>query len=50
VAHDADDRIVYDAVMGNLYYDADGTGAVAAKLFATLTGAPAITAADFFIA
>jgi Ca2+-binding RTX toxin-like protein len=49
VAHDADDRIVYDAVIGNLYYDADGTGAVAAKLFATLAGAPAITAADFFI-
>jgi serralysin len=49
-ANDANDRIVYDSASGNLYYDADGNGAVSsAVLFATLTGAPAITAADFFI-
>ena len=48
-AHDATDRIIYDAGTGNLYYDADGTGALAAKLYATLTGAPALAAADFFI-
>ena len=48
-AHDATDRIIYDDGTGNLYYDADGTGAAAAKLFATLAGAPAVTAADFFI-
>ena len=48
-AHDATDRILYDAGTGNLYYDADGTGAAVAKVFATLTGMPAITAADLFI-
>ena len=48
-AHDAGDRIIYDAGTGSVYYDADGTGAAASTLFATLTGAPAVTAADFFI-
>jgi len=48
-AGDADDRIVYDSAAGHLYYDADGTGAKAAIKFATLTGAPLITEADFDI-
>jgi Ca2+-binding RTX toxin-like protein len=48
-AHDADDRIVYDAATGNLYYDADGNGAGAALLFATLQGAPVLTASDFVV-
>jgi len=49
-AHDATDRIIYDSASGNLYYDADGNGAVSsAVLFATLVTHPAITAADFFI-
>jgi len=48
-AHDADDRIIYDTANGNLYYDADGTSAAAAVLFATLTGSPVITHADFFV-
>jgi predicted extracellular nuclease len=46
-AHDADDRIIYDAATGNLYYDADGNGAGAQVLFATLQTHPAITASDF---
>jgi Ca2+-binding RTX toxin-like protein len=34
--HDASDRIVYDTVTGNLYYDADGSGAAAALLVALI--------------
>jgi len=33
---DADDRFVYNTSNGNLYYDADGNGAAAAVLIATL--------------
>ena len=48
-AGDADDRILYDASTGALYYDADGSGAAAAVQFATLTGAPLIAAGDFAV-
>ncbi|HVQ09777.1 MAG TPA: calcium-binding protein [Allosphingosinicella sp.] len=48
-AQDVDDRIVYDSATGRLFYDADGSGAGAAIPFATLQGAPAITAADFMV-
>jgi serralysin len=48
-AHDASDRIIYDPVTGNLYYDADGTGAGAAVLFAHLQTGLAPTNADFQI-
>jgi Ca2+-binding RTX toxin-like protein len=48
-AQDADDRIIYDQTTGALYYDADGNGAGAAIQFATLQGAPAITASDFTV-
>src|SRR5207244_12044196 len=34
--HDADDRVVYDSTNGNLWYDADGSGAQAAQLIAHL--------------
>jgi Ca2+-binding RTX toxin-like protein len=46
-ATDEDQRILYDQTNGNLYYDADGSGGGAAVLFATLHGAPALTASDF---
>jgi serralysin len=46
-ATDEDQRIIYDQTNGNLYYDADGSGGGAAILFATLHGAPALTAGDF---
>jgi Ca2+-binding RTX toxin-like protein len=47
--HDADDRIVYDTSTGQLYYDADGSGAGAAQLVATVQGAPAVAASDLFV-
>lgn len=49
-AQDASDRIIYETDTGAVYYDADGTGAGASILFVELTGAPAITNADFSIA
>ena len=47
-ALDADDRILYDSVTGQIRYDADGTGAAASILFATVTAGLALTSADFF--
>jgi Ca2+-binding RTX toxin-like protein len=37
-AHDADDRVIFDASTGNLFYDADGNGAGSATLIAQVTG------------
>ena len=48
-AHDVDDRIIYNTSTGNLYYDPDGTGGTGPTLFATLTGAPAANAEEFFV-
>jgi Ca2+-binding RTX toxin-like protein len=42
-------RIVYNGTTGQLFYDADGSGAGAAVLFATLQGNPAIGAGDFTV-
>ncbi len=46
-AGDADDRIIYDETTGNLWYDADGDGAQAAELFATLAPNTVLAASDF---
>jgi trimeric autotransporter adhesin len=46
-AGDTDDRILYDPGTGRIFYDADGSGAGAATLFATVTAGTALTAADF---
>jgi Ca2+-binding RTX toxin-like protein len=48
-AADADDRIVYDAATGRLYFDADGNGGTAQILIASLDGNPTVTAADLFV-
>jgi Ca2+-binding RTX toxin-like protein len=47
--HDADDRIIYDTSTGNLWHDADGNGAGAAQLIATLEGAPGLAATNIDI-
>lgn len=49
LAHDADDRIIYNTGTGVLTYDSNGNAAGGAVAFATLTTKPAITAADFVV-
>ncbi len=48
-AHDVNDRAVYNTSTGGLYYDADGSGAGAAQLIATLSGSPAVAATDVMV-
>jgi Ca2+-binding RTX toxin-like protein len=45
----ADHRFLYETDTGILRYDADGSGAGAAIVIATLTGAPTVAVADFVI-
>jgi len=47
--HDADDRIVYNTSTGQLYYDADGSGAGGAELVATIQGAAPVVAPDIWV-
>ncbi len=49
LAENASDRIVYDSVTGNLYFDADGTGATARVQFAVLDAGLVLTSADFLV-
>lgn len=48
-ASDSDDFLVYDTADGKLYYDADGNGEENPLEIVTLTGVPALTAADFVV-
>jgi Ca2+-binding RTX toxin-like protein len=48
-AADADDRIIYNQATGQIFFDADGNGAGAQILFATLDTKPALTAGDFTV-
>ena len=49
VAAEADDFLLYNTTTGALSYDSDGNGAGEAIQFATLTGSPPVSAADFLI-
>lgn len=49
VAGAAANRIVFDTVTGNLWYDADGSGVGQSVRIATLTGVADLAAADFTI-
>jgi Ca2+-binding RTX toxin-like protein len=48
-AQDADDRIIFDGASGRIYYDADGNGAGAQVLLATVTAGIALTDANFLV-
>ncbi|CAA2100386.1 Hemolysin, plasmid [Methylobacterium bullatum] len=48
-AIDKNDRILYDHNTGEIAYDADGSGAVKAVVFAILDTYPLLTASDFVI-
>lgn len=48
-AHDATDRIIYNAQTGVLSYDADGSGGTSTQQFAQLTGGLTLTHTDFYI-
>lgn len=48
-AGDGNDYAVYDTDTGKLFYDADGSGAGASVLVATLVGTPTLTHADIFV-
>ena len=49
LAHDGDDRVLYNTSSGELWHDADGSGAGAAELVATLSGSPGVTATDILV-
>jgi Ca2+-binding RTX toxin-like protein len=46
-AADGDDRILYEAATGKIFYDADGNGAGTAVLFAQVSAGTALTNLDF---
>ena len=48
-ATDALQRFLYDTTTGELFFDADGTGAAAQRLIATLSSADPLLASDFLI-
>ncbi|TDT75640.1 Ca2+-binding RTX toxin-like protein [Litoreibacter halocynthiae] len=50
LAETADQRVIYDSVTGNLYFDSDGSGVAEGVQFATLSAGLVLDASDFIIA
>lgn len=48
-AVDATDRIIYDSLTGEVFFDEDGSGAAAAQLILTLENTPDLVARDFML-
>jgi Ca2+-binding RTX toxin-like protein/cyclophilin family peptidyl-prolyl cis-trans isomerase len=48
-AVDSSDHVLYDTDSGQLFYDADGSGAGAKVLIAVMSGLPALSSADIFV-
>lgn len=48
-AHDASDRVIYDASTGSVYYDADGTGSAGQVKIATVSLGTDLSHVDFLI-
>ena len=48
-AADAGDRVIYDSNSGQLWFDADGSGAGAAVLFAAVNPGTSLTNVDFLV-
>ena len=46
---EADDRIIFNKATGDLFYDADGSGRIAAVQFATLASVTGILSAQDFV-
>src|SRR5687767_11774222 len=49
IAHDADDRIIYETDTRQIWYDADGNGAGARQLIATLQSGATLVATDIAV-
>ena len=49
-AQDANDRILYNNITGQLYYDSNGNGAGGIVQFATVTAGTVLTFDDFIMA
>jgi Ca2+-binding RTX toxin-like protein len=47
--HDASDRIIYNSTNGDLYYDADGSGAGATRFLGNISGHPTLAATDIAV-
>ena len=48
-ASDAEDRILYEASTGHLFFDRDGTGPAEAQYFAAMSDGLNLTASDFIV-